>query len=116
MPQHVYARLTGFGLAVIPQAPFRIQYAPGDGDAIDVQHQSPQGQRFARLIPDQGGYKSKIDQYTDSLYEVLDVEKGPDTDQWRIETTIFTVAWPRGYVLCSNNFPQDPGPFDLVGP
>jgi hypothetical protein len=115
MTQHAFARVTGFGLSVIPRAPYRIQYADETSHAIDIEHQSPNGPRFARLIPDNGGYKSKIDQHTESLFDVLDVESGPGINQWRIETTIFRCCWPSNYALCSNNFPNDPGPFDLVG-
>ena len=75
----------------------------------------PQGRLFARVIPDNGGYHSKIDQCTKSLSDVVDVQRGPAIDEWRIETSIFTCCWPHGYQLCSNNFPDDPGPFDLVG-
>jgi len=115
MTQHVYARIAGFGLVVMPRAPFRARHADDPAMAIDVEHDSPQGRLFARVIPDNGGYQSKIDQHTESLNDVLDVEAGPDAHDWRIETSVFTCCWPRGYLLCSNNFPEDPGPFDLVG-
>ncbi|QDU36710.1 hypothetical protein Mal4_09990 [Maioricimonas rarisocia] len=116
MTQHVYARLAGFQLAVIPKAPFRIQHTPDPPDAIDVEYHSPDGRLFACLIPDSGGYRSKVNQQTRSLYDVLDVDAGPDLDHWRIETSKFTCCWPAGYTICSNNFPQDPSPFDLLGP
>ena len=116
MTQHVFARVAGFQLTVVPRAPFRIRHAGSPPNAIDIEYHSPNGQLFARLIPHDGGYKSKIDQHTESLFDVLDVETGPDINHWRIETTIFTCCWPLGYALCSNNFPNDPGPFDLVGP
>lgn len=115
MTQHVFARVAGFQLAVIPRAPFRLKHANEPPTAIDVEYESASGQLFARLIPDNGGYQSKLDQHTQSLFDVLDVETGPDINHWRIETTIFTCCWPLGYALCSNNFPNDPGPFDLVG-
>ncbi len=115
MSQHVYTRLGGFRLTVIPRAPFRIERTESVHDAVDVSYHSPRGRLFARLIPHEGGYKSQIDQHTASLYDVLDVEPGPDLDDWRLKTSVFTCAWPRGYVLGSNNFPHDPSPFDLVG-
>lgn len=116
MTQHVYARIVGFKLAVIPRAPFRIMAAYDPPNAIDVEYFSPNGDLFARVIPSDGGYKSKIDQYTRSLNDVLEIDSGPDTDDWRIETSVFTCDWPRDYALCSNNFPIDPAPFDLLGP
>ncbi len=113
MTQHVFARVAGFCLAVVPRAPYRIQHAADSSTAIDVEYQSPTGRLFARLIPDNGGYKSKLDQHTQSLYDVLDVETGPDINHWRIETTVFTCCWPIGYVLCSTNYA--PSPFELLG-
>ncbi len=115
MTQHVYARVAGFCLAVMPRAPFRARHADEPATAIDVEHDSPNGRLFARIIPDKVGYQSRLDRVTESLSDVLDIEAGPDIDHWRIETSIFTCCWPQGYLLCSNNFPDDPGPFDLVG-
>lgn len=112
---HVFARVAGFNLTVVPHAPYRMRYADAASIAIDVEYLSPNGQLFARLIPDRGGYKSKLDQDTKSLLDVLDVEAGPDLNEWRIETTVFTCCWPRGYAVCSTSFPKDPAPFDFVG-
>jgi hypothetical protein len=116
MTQHVYARVAGFKLAVIPRAPFRISVAPQPPNAIDVEYRAPSGALFARVIPDDGGYKSKTDQYTPSLYDVVDIEPGPDIDHWQIESSIFRCDWPSAYTIASNNFPSDPAPFDLLGP
>ena len=116
MSQHVYARLAGFRLTVIPDAPFQIKRVDTASNAIDVEYLAPGGTLFARVIPQDGGYISKIGQYTQSLYDVLDIDVGPDIDEWRLETTVFTCDWPHGYAVCSNNFPNDPGPFDLLGP
>lgn len=115
MVQHVYARIVGFGLAVMPRAPFRAGYADEPVMAIDVEHHSERGPLFARVIPNGGEYKSKVDQHTESVFDVVEIEDGPDTEDWRIETSVFTCCWPHGYMLCSNSFPDDPGPFDLVG-
>ena len=114
MTGHVFARLAGFGLTVTPFAPFRMRYAEEPADAIDIEYDSAEGRLFARLIPDNGGYKSKIDQNTKSLYDVVDVDPGPDWGYWRIETTVFTCGWPAELALCSNS-DAVPSPFDLVG-
>lgn len=115
MTQHVFARIAGFGLIVTPHAPFRVRHADESAAAIDVEHDSLKGRRFARVIPENGSYECKIDRVTESLSDVLEIQPGPDTDDWRIETSIFTCCWPHGYLLCSNDYPNDPGPFDLVG-
>ena len=113
--QHVYARLNGFQLQVIPRAPFRIGRCVDVKDAVDIEYQSKDGLLFARLIPDGGGYKSKLDQNTSSLYDVVDVNDGNNSGEWIIETSVFDCCWPVGYAICSNNFPNDPSPFDLIG-
>jgi hypothetical protein len=116
MSQHVYIRLAGHHLLVMPQAPFRIQRTEGEPTALDVEYFATEEPRFARLIPHEGGYQSKVDQHTTSLNDVLDVASGPPLTDWEIQTSVFCCAWPLGYALCSTNFPADPGPFDLVGP
>lgn len=115
MRHHVYTRLAGFQLAVIPRAPFQIKRYDAPLGVIDITCQSPDGRLFARLTPKDGGYTSQLDQQTPSLYDVLDVEDGPALNDWRLETAVFTCAWPHGFALLSNNFPHDPGPFDLFG-
>lgn len=117
MPQHVYARVSGFGLTVIPFAPFQMIRSDEVDHALDIQHSQQQHRLFARVIPDgDGRYKSQIGQATESLYDVADIAPGPHSTDWVIETSVATCRWPAGYELCSNNFPDDPGPFDLIGP
>lgn len=116
MSQHVFSRVAGFQLIIIPRAPFRIKHGDVDSHSIHVAYESPGGQLLATVIPDAGGYRSELGENTISLLDVLDVERGPETAEWRIETSLFSCCWPQGYALCSNNFPNDPGPFDLIGP
>src|SRR5262249_24709483 len=104
----------GFGLRVIPRAPCRVTHGPAR-EALDVHHDSAAGPRFARLIADGGGYRSKLDAATASLAEVLDVERGPIAGDWELETSSFRVAFPAGFTLCS--VPAGSwSPFDLLGP
>lgn len=116
MTSHVYLRLMGFQLTVVPRAPFRIQRSDEPLNGLDVEHDSPLGPLFARLIPRDGGYASKLDEHTKSLFDVLDVTAGPNLEDWQLETSVFACAWPDEYAICSNNFPNDPAPFDLIGP
>lgn len=100
----------------MPLAPFRVLRSDEDADALDVEHESDAGPRFARLIPDgSNGYTSKLDADTPSLREALEVGPGPAAAEWRIATSVFTCLWPAGFAVCSNQFPRDPGPFDLIG-
>ena len=114
MTQHAYVRVAGFQLALISRAPFQLRYAHDESDEIDVEYVAPGGQLFARLIPDNGGYRSKLDQHTSSLFDVLDVESGPYLDHWEIQTSAFRCCWPRDYAVCSNSYSNDPGPFDFI--
>jgi hypothetical protein len=82
---------------------------------VQVEHDSPQGRLTALLVPKDGGYTSKLSQSTAALSDVLDVTSGLELDEWRIETTLYACRWPASYVLCSNSYPRDPAPFDLVG-
>lgn len=113
--QHVFVRISGFRLTVVPRAPFRIERAASTPGTVQVEHDSPQGRLTALLVPKDGGYTSKLSQSTAALGDVLDVTSGLDLDEWRIETTLYACRWPTGYVLCSNAYPRDPAPFDLVG-
>lgn len=123
MSQHVYIRLHGYSLVVTPRAPYQILRTRDAGELtagaadIDVEYFTQDKTLFARLIPDlSGGYRSKIDQVTPSIYDVFDVEAGSQTGDWEIETSVYACGWPAGYSIVSNHFPRDPGPFDLKGP
>jgi hypothetical protein len=111
---HVFTVVSGYGLRVIPRAPFRVVRGPRPQE-LDVHHDGPEGPKFARLIADGvGGYLSKIDQHTASLDDVLDAEKGPIPDDWQLDTGQFRVAFPAGFAL--HSVPADSiSPFDLVG-
>ncbi len=115
MTQHVYARLAGFGLIVVPRAPFEIRQAAESAGQLRVEYRPGNGKPMVvQLIPGEDGYQSKLCENTQSLFDVVDVKAGPAINQWRIETTVFTCCWPGGFALCSNR-PGDPGPFDLIG-
>ena len=74
---HVFTAISGFGLRVIPRAPFVVLLGPNPGE-LDVQYRSPRGPRVARLNPGSGLYRTLIDQHTTSPHEVFAVEQGPD--------------------------------------
>lgn len=116
---HVLTVASGFGLRVIPYAPFRLSLGPNH--SLDVESEASGREHFARLSPEgEGGYASKLAEGTPSLGEVLEVETlgegpGPQTDHWRLETTLFSARLPEGVKLHST--PEgDPSPFLLVAP
>lgn len=112
---HVFSVASGFGLRVIPKSPFRFTISDEPSE-LDVEHQTNAGWLFARVVPDKlGGYKSKISEITESLFEVVDVVSGPDFDHWHLETHLFAFELPYGFMAQSFGNPGD-GPFDLLGP
>jgi hypothetical protein len=112
MAPHVYARLSGYGLVLIPFAPYRFEALP-DGRSLTVTHASPQGTRSARITPGPVAPTVHLEPGTASLDEVVTLSNDGQAGPWRIETRVFTCAWPAGFALASA---PDDGPFDLYGP
>ena len=114
MQHHVLAVVSGHGLRVIPHAPYRIGHGPSERD-VDVEVDRDGATLMARILADgTGGYRSGLAEGTPSLGAVLDVEQGPD-GPWRIETGLYTCAFPAGFVL--HSVPAgSPVPFELVDP
>lgn len=114
-PHHVFTVIAGFGLRVIPRPPFLARHGPGQ-DELDVEVSGPAGPLGARILADhRGGYRSKLPPGTEALGEVLEVEPGPSSEHWLLETERFRARFPPGFTL--HSVPRDsPTPFDLVGP
>ena len=99
--EHVWVRLSGFGLKVLPMKSFRASYSDQEPRCLDVELADG---RFARIIPDNGGCKSKIDRSTTaSLFEVVEMGQGVDLDRWWIETKLYSIDWPAGLTLHSDD-------------
>jgi hypothetical protein len=112
---HVFTAIAGFGLRVIPRAPFVAIQGPNPGD-LDIEHRSPGGRRFARILPQgQGRYKTLLDQRTPAPGDVFTVEPGPASTGWQLDTGPYRVLFPKRFAL--HSVPAgSPSPFDLVGP
>jgi hypothetical protein len=124
MNQHVFAWVAGFGWTFMPYAPFSFERVPGQPRSLTVVHATQSGNRQVIVtVADDGRH---IDYQpgpgVSELRDVLDVIQGAANegwthgaahDHWRIETSIFTVRWPEGFVLRSIS--QPPPVFDLVG-
>ena len=113
MSHHVYARLSGFGWTLIPFAPFRFERVPHRPQLLLVEHQSPAGPKRAKLDFAESDPTIELGAGTNRLEEVLEFTEGPESDHWRIETTVYSVRWPDAFAVQSS--PEPPG-FDLVGP
>jgi hypothetical protein len=96
---HALARIAAHGRIFSPAAPFA---AWCDGRVLLVR--GPSGQ--VRLDLTSGDVAST---------ELVAVLPAPHAMEPRIETSLFSCAWPGGFELRSAQPPADPGPFDLVG-
>jgi len=107
---HVFARVAGYGLVVTPYAPYRLRCGPCGDNVLEVEH----GTRYARITAGKGGYTGRIAEGTGSLFEVVDIQAGPDAADWMIETTGYRCLLPKDYWLCSTS--STVSLFDLFGP
>lgn len=107
---HVFGTVTGYELKVIPYAPFRIRYGAYGANVLEVEHRD----KYAQIIAENGGYRSKIAEGTESLFDVVDIESGLKKDTWMIDTSLFICHFPEGFWLYSTDGAVTP--FDLVGP
>jgi len=87
MTQHVYARLAGHGLAIVPKTPFHFERLTTSDVPLRVGH------------GDATGVLSAYSQAAHELSTVADVEAGPMHEYWAIETSAFRSIWPIGYVV-----------------
>ncbi len=113
MSNPVYARLSGFGWALIPFAPFIFERVPHRPSLLLVEHQSRSGPKRAKLDFADEDPAIELGEGTDRLEDILDFDRGPCSDHWRIETTVYSIRWPEGFAVQSS---EDPPGFDLAGP
>lgn len=113
---HVLTRFTGFGLVVTPVDPYRVELVVDDPAALAL---STTDEEDVRSVVVRGGREAPVADLgpnVQALAEVVGgVQRGPDTDEWLIETSVYTIGWPAGFVVAS---PVDASEsaFDLQGP
>ena len=116
MTNHIYIRISGFGLSLLPFTPFRAGRSEEAPTSLDIIHFASTGEKFARVIPDgSGGFTSKLDQNTPSLYDVVEISAGTALPKWTLETSEFTCDWPADYEIASTSFPRESTIIDLIG-
>jgi hypothetical protein len=101
---HVFARLSGHGIVVVPRPHFRIDRVAGAPDGT-LRIADASGEEIVDLLLVARGERSCAK---------ADVHRGPRTGAFRIETGITTCAWPRDFALSHD--PDDISPFLLLGP
>jgi len=115
---HVFARLAGHGVTVVPQVPFSFERHGGrGGDAVVATHRPAAGlPRRLVLVPHAAGCRVELGAGVAAAVEVADVGAGPGAASWSIETTAFAMGWPEGFALQSSPAPETPPGYDLVAP
>ena len=107
---HVFARVIGFGCTLLPRAPYRFEQRTDGGPALEIGH----GERSVVLRLRGGARAFTLGSGVAEVGDVVDVSDGPAHDYWRIETSVYSMRWPAGYVLASS--PDGASMFDLLGP
>lgn len=107
--QHAFVRVAGFNLVILPWDLFTGKVV--NDCHLDIELKSG---KFARIIPDNGGYQSKVDSSTTkSLHEVVEIGALATPLKWEIQTSLFACDWPAGLTLITSAFPENPALFDL---
>lgn len=88
---HVFARVAGHGLVLVPHWPYTLGRPEAGSDGVMVTHWRPDGPAKALVDPS--------DAHT--VPGIVDVEPGPDHPYWVIETTGFKAVWPVGFSVAS---------------
>lgn len=103
---HVLARLSGYGMALIPHWPYVFERERDGSDAVRVTHWAPAGAVHAVIEPGRPAEGS----------DAVDAVEGVGAPYWVIETSVFHLRWPAGFTLESPSDADDGTPFYLHGP
>jgi hypothetical protein len=103
---HVLARLTGYGVQLVPHWPYCFERREADARRVFV----------VRVMQD-GEYGTDVDPENPIAVEgIVDVRTEPSPVGWRVETSTFSVPWPDGFHVSSPSDPTDRVPYYLLGP
>jgi hypothetical protein len=111
MVGHVFVRLSGFGVSLVPIWPYSFQRVEGEPGAVTASYFGEEASPTATLSAVRNTVVLKN---AESLEQVVDVLDGPQEAAWRIETTSFSMMWPEGFEISSQPA-GDPTPFYLHG-
>ncbi len=102
---HAFARLNGYGLAVVPRVPYRINREELTNDSIRIEH----GGLMAKILIPQGGGEPELE----GDVAIIDIEDVDLQSGWVVETTPFSIPWPEGFTLQSGPPGGGPPGFDF---
>lgn len=109
--EHVWVRMTGYGLAVVPTRGFVAVAEHGAVPWVDIELRSGE---FARVLPHEGGFKSQLDPATTkSVYDVAGIVAIDSPARWTVQTSRYRCDWPPGLRLRSTAFPADSCAFEF---
>ena len=115
MSQHVFARISGYHLTIVPLAPFEYRQSADDDHLLVLSHTTSSTTKQATLRADNDGYRVKLAPCTTSFDEVADLTPSAQAGAWVIETSLFAVSWPRDFAFVSPPDAGSPSMFDLIG-
>jgi hypothetical protein len=102
---HVFVRLSGYQVRLVPYWPYRFARVDADPSAVEVTRWTASGPATAVVDPT----------HPSPVAEVVDIQDGPSTGSWRIETSVFTALWPDGFTIESSQDAADHTLFYLLG-
>jgi hypothetical protein len=112
---HVFARLTGFGLTLVPIWPYNFKRSPHTPDSVTVSHWAGESAQIA-TVTGTGDAPAVVLTDVETVGQVVDVLQGPNERVWRIETSPYSVKWPEGFEIDSPPAGDSSSPFHLWGP
>lgn len=112
---HVFARLTGFGLTLVPLWPYSFGRSAHVPDTVIVTHWAGETAQTATVTATAQGPAVALTG-AEAVEQVVDVLVGPDRRVWRIETSPYSVEWPEGFEIGSPPAGDESSPFHLWGP
>ncbi|WP_238011195.1 hypothetical protein KZZ52_22130 [Dactylosporangium sp. AC04546] len=106
--RHVFARLAGYGLVLMPHWPYTFERHPVSEGGVQVTRWTDDTPSRALVVPSEPE--------TATTSHAVDVEPGPDHPAWLVETSRFGLWWPAGFTVDSPQDRSDRTPFYLHGP
>jgi hypothetical protein len=116
MSEHVFARISGYHLTILPLAPFEYRQSTDDDHLLLLSHTTSSTTKQATLRAYDDGYRVELAPNTASFDEVADLAPSAHAGAWLIETSMFAVSWPHDFAFVSPVDAGNPSVFDLIGP
>jgi hypothetical protein len=109
---HVLARLSGFGWTLVPFYPFRFERVARRPRAVRVIRDGDVSRGAVFDLESRPEVSALTG--TANAEDVAELSPSTVVDDFRVETSVFTAAWPEGFAITSSE-PGAPCPFDYVG-